>query len=432
METRWTDMTKRMAVVVGALLVLLLIYLARSTLPVLLISAVVAYALFPMVSFLHRRLRFPHTLATVTIYLLLLIALISIPVFVGPLVVREVRDLQLNPTELFFQARQWLRSTLEPWRALELFGTTVDLASLIDPVLEVLGEEGTMPNLPPADKWLPGLAGLVSGVATTVTSAAIAFFLTLIYSFYLVKDSHTWVQRFDQLIPEVYRAELQQLRFRMATIWRSFFRGQLLLCLVIAIMTWVALTAMGIPGAIPLALLAGVLEVVPNFGPLLAEIPAVVVALLQGSSTIPWPRGWLALLVFGVYIGIQQIENNVLVPRIIGGSVDLPPLVVLIGVVVGATNFGLIGAFMASPVLASLKVLTFYVYNKIVDRPPFEEEKEQPGKGAKRGEGEEGKEEEGDRPAGNAEDASGTTDAPLPAAPDPDPDPDGLSLTRCE
>jgi predicted PurR-regulated permease PerM len=372
-EPRWTDATKRMVVVVGVLIIMLLFYLGRSVLPTLLLAMVLAYILTPIVSWLNRRLRFPYTLATVSVYLLLLALIVAIPVLIGPTVIRQIGGLQLDLVELFNQAREWVRDILESARSVSIGDNVLDLSTLVDPALDALGPPGSTPALPAPQTWLPSLFGTVTGLATTIASALAAFFLTLLYSFYLVKDSPAWVSRLNQWIAEPYWAEFRELRRRLSDVWRSFFRGLLMMSLIIGTMTYLALLGLGIPWRIPLALTAALLEVIPNLGPLLALIPAVLVTLIQGSTTIPLSNGWMALVVFAAYILIQQIENNFLVPRIIGESVDLPPLMVLVGVVIGASAFGLVGAFMASPLLASLRILILYAHAKIMDRPPFPE-----------------------------------------------------------
>ncbi len=373
MEAHWTETTKRIVAVVGVVVGFVLLYLARPVLPMVLMAAVVAYALYPIVTFLHRRLRFPHTLATVTVYLLLLLALAAIPVLLGPYLLHQVRSLDLNFVELGERAREWLRTLLERWRTASIAGAKVDLRPVIDPALDALGEAGSAPVIPPPGTWLPKLSKWLSGFASTVTSALVAFFLTILYSFYMVKDAPRWQAALDPLVPEAYREEFRELRRRLALVWSAFFRGQLVLCLVMAAITFVLLVALGIPGAIPLALLAGLMEVVPNLGPFLALVPAVLVALVQGSMWIPLPNFWVAVIVVGAYVLLQQVENNFLCPRIVGGSIDLPPLVVLVGVVVGVTSAGLVGAYLSGPILASLKVLALYAYNKILDRAPFPE-----------------------------------------------------------
>jgi len=377
MEARWTETTKRIVAVAGVLLGLLLLYLGRVVLPMVLIAAVIGYALYPAVSFFRRRLRFPQTLATVAVYLLLLLILASVPVLVGPFVVRQFQALDVNFLELAEQARQWVRETLQVWRAPTIAGAVIDLSSLVDPALDALGEQGTLPDILQAKNWLPWLVKKLPGFASTLSSAFIAFFLTMLYSFYMVKDAPQLGGRLDQMIPERYRDELHELRHRLTRIWSSFFRGQLLLCLVMALISFAVLMIIGIRAAIPLAILAGLMEVVPNLGPILALVPAVLVALIQGSTWIPLSNGWVALIVVGAYVLIQQVENNFLCPRIVGGSIELPPIVVLVGVVVGVTSAGLVGAYLSGPILASIKILGLYSYNKVLDRPPFPESLEE-------------------------------------------------------
>ena len=129
------------------------------------------------------------------------------------------------------------------------------------------------------------------------------------------------------------------------------------------------------PGALILGILAGTLEIVPNLGPTLAMIPAVIVALIQGSEVLR-PLGIdnvsFALITIAIYFIIQQLENNIVVPRVIGDSVNLHPVVVICGVVVGLNVGGILGAFLAAPVLASLRVIGGYIHAKLLDYPPFQ------------------------------------------------------------
>jgi len=373
MRPRWTETTKRMVVVIGVLVGCVLLYLGRSTLLSLLLAAVVAYALFPLVGFLHRRLRFPHTLATIVVYILVLGILATIPIILVPIVTNQVRALNLNLITLFSEGREWLRGTLLAWRTVQIGDGIVDLSSFVDPALRALGEQGMMPELPSPEQWLPDLFGRISGFAFTVTSATFTFFLTLLYSFYLVKDGPSWGEKLDQMVPEAYRPEFDQLQAHMNAIWGDFFRGQLLFCLIIAVVTYIALAVLGVSGSIFLALLVGVLEIIPNIGPMIALVPIALVALIQGSSTLPISNGWATLIVLIVYAAIQVVGTNILAPIIIGGSVDLPPLIMLIAVVIGASAAGLLGAFLATPVVATLRVLAMYAYNKILDQDPFPE-----------------------------------------------------------
>jgi predicted PurR-regulated permease PerM len=113
------------------------------------------------------------------------------------------------------------------------------------------------------------------------------------------------------------------------------------------------------------------LALIPNLGPVLALIPAVIVALVQGSTYLPVSNLTFALIVFGLYGLIQQLEGNLITPRIVGQAIELPPVVVLVGVIIGTSTAGLLGAVLAAPIVATGRVILLYAWNKILDRDPF-------------------------------------------------------------
>jgi predicted PurR-regulated permease PerM len=120
------------------------------------------------------------------------------------------------------------------------------------------------------------------------------------------------------------------------------------------------------------------MELIPNLGPFLAAVPAVIVALIQGSTYLGVNNLIFALIVVGLYILIQQLENTLIVPRILGEAVDLHPLVVMVGVVVGASAAGILGALLAAPVIASVREIASYLYAKILGEEPYPPDKEKP------------------------------------------------------
>jgi predicted PurR-regulated permease PerM len=137
--------------------------------------------------------------------------------------------------------------------------------------------------------------------------------------------------------------------------------------LALAIGTLVTIVAaiLGLPGALFLGILAGVLEIVPTFGPVLAAIPAVPVALVSGSVRWDMPNLVFALIVVLAYVGVQVVENNVIGPKIIGDAVRVHGLVVVIAIAVGFQRAGVLGAVLAVPVVASVRVLTRYAWWKV-------------------------------------------------------------------
>jgi predicted PurR-regulated permease PerM len=135
------------------------------------------------------------------------------------------------------------------------------------------------------------------------------------------------------------------------------------------------------PGALYLGIIAGLLEIVPTIGPIIAAVPAVIVALVQGSAYLPIGNLAFAGLIILFYLLVQQVENNLIVPRVLGDAVELPPLVVMTGAVVGASVGGILGVMLATPVIATGRVILGYLYRKLLDQEPFPTEEIVPDSG---------------------------------------------------
>jgi phosphoglycolate phosphatase-like HAD superfamily hydrolase len=161
-------------------------------------------------------------------------------------------------------------------------------------------------------------------------------------------------------------------------VWKAFFRGQVVLAIVVGLAVWIAMTIVGLPSAGLMGLLAGFLEVIPTFGPILAAIPAVLIAFIRGSTYLPLSSFWFAVLVLTIYILIQQAENAYLVPRVMGRRLQLHPLVVFLGLILGGMLAGAIGVFLAAPILGTVRVMVRYVYAKLFDQVPFPPQEELP------------------------------------------------------
>jgi HAD superfamily hydrolase (TIGR01549 family) len=173
------------------------------------------------------------------------------------------------------------------------------------------------------------------------------------------------------VIPEKWRPEIRVLWRELVEIWDGFIRGRLLLSLLMGFLIWAILTILGVRSAPALGFLRALLGLVPAVGPVIAAIPAVLIALILGSSWLPLGNLWFALLVTGVYIVVEQIEELYLLPRVVGRRVALHPAVVIIGAAVGAQLAGVLGILLAAPVIASLRVLLTYILRKLFDEGPI-------------------------------------------------------------
>jgi predicted PurR-regulated permease PerM len=284
---------------------------------------------------------------------------------------------------------QWLRDTLLTLKdvSFALGPINFDLQPVIDPVLQMLQttEKQFTPTLPSFATLIDSLqsaatvtVGVATNVAGTVFSGVFTAVVLIFSSIYISTDAHNFASRLVAISPPAYREEIAILLRRLAAIWRAYFRGQLNLMVIIGTVTWLGNTALGMPGAFALGVIAGVMEIIPSLGPFLAAIPAVIVALIQGSSALDVSNWVFALIIIGFYILVQQFENTFVVPRILGEAVDLHPLIVILGVVIGANVGGIIGALLAAPIIASGREIVQYLYMKILNEPPFPPEAEPP------------------------------------------------------
>jgi predicted PurR-regulated permease PerM len=205
--------------------------------------------------------------------------------------------------------------------------------------------------------WLsnPGGAvgrGLGAIVATFGVAANIA--IVLFIALFFALRPQLYVHGFLTLVPPPRRERARQVLTEVGAILRSWMMGQLFLMTVIAVITGVGLWALGVPLALGLALLAGLLEFVPYLGPLLAAIPAVLVALAES----PQLAGHVVLL----YLAIQTVEGYVLQPLVQQRAVYLPPAVVLLAQLVLGVLVGALGIILATPVAATAFVAVRMLY----------------------------------------------------------------------
>lgn len=390
MSTEWNKTTKHIVAVGMALFGLYLLYLSGPVLKIFVIAALVAFLLMPVVTFLHKRLKIPRVLAILLSYLALIVAVLLVPLILLPLIIDGFNVIAgINYQALVENLIHWAEETLVTVSQVQtsILGFTVNLSGVAKPALEALRntsliEVMALPSFENIFTSVRSALTLTLGVATSlagsVATGALALILTLLYSIYFSLDADKLGPRFLRVVPEAYRPEIATLMNRLSVTWRAYFRGQISLMFIIAMVTLIGNTALGLPGAFSLAVMAGLLELIPNFGPFLAAVPAVMVALLQGSTYWEVNHFIFAFIVIGFYVLVQQLENNFIVPLVLGGAVKLHPLVIMGGVVVGASAAGIAGALLAAPVIASGKEIMSYLYAKILSQEPFPPTQEAP------------------------------------------------------
>jgi predicted PurR-regulated permease PerM len=192
-------------------------------------------------------------------------------------------------------------------------------------------------------------ASRLASVATAVLGALVHVLFTLFLALYLTIDGDR-IRRYGiQFLPTERHAQALELTERIGNRLGAWARGEALLGAIIGGMTWIGAVLIGLPYAAALALVAGIGELIPTLGPIVAAIPLIAVGLLSSPT-----QGLLAVL---LAILVQQLENNLIVPRVMGHAVDLHPVVVMLAILAGGELLGIAGALLAVPVVAALSVV---------------------------------------------------------------------------
>lgn len=348
----WSKSTKRL-VVIGIVLVLAVavVRFGRALAP-LAVAVIIAYLLNRPVNWIARRTRMPRKPIAVATYLVFFMVLVLIPALLAPLLIHQVLRIVLDLWAINEQT-QALTETLAT------YNLSIDLNDLTLQMTQALV------------KMLPSLASDAIGVLFGIAEGVIWVIFIFVVGLYLLLDADRFGDWFDHLAPPDYRREVTLLRREIGAIWSAFLVGQLILCAVMGLCVGGAMVVLGIRSAIILGLVAALAELAPNIGHHISTIVGITVALVEGSYLLPISNPGVAVIVALIYIAIAQLDINFFIPRIIGRRMHLPPAVIIIGLIAGASVGGVLGLILAAPTLASLRVLGSYVHRRLLDMQPY-------------------------------------------------------------
>lgn len=366
---RWSANNKRFVVISLVIATLLILYRVRRLLLPFVMAVILAYLVEPLVRRIHKRTRLPRILIIAIIYLLIIAFLVAIPVSAIPPIVGQVNLLIKNFPSYIFKIGVLVQELQNPIVITEDIVIPLDVWELDRAFLTL---SSNLLNI------VQGLGGQTISIFSNVVGASLStvgwVVVVLFLSFYLVKDYEQLFAGMLSLAPGDYHGDLIRLSKEMSLLWNAFLRGQLVLCLVVAGIVFAVTMVLGLPSALLLAAIAGLMEFFPTIGPVLAAIPAVIIGYIQydsswlGQITGPF---WFVIIIIVIYAVIYQTENYVLLPRIIGYRLRLHPVVVILGAIAGATIAGILGILLAAPFLASMRLIFSYIYCKLTDKPPF-------------------------------------------------------------
>lgn len=350
---QFSPRAKRITLWIIVLIVLVLLYVVLDVAVPFFWAAIAAYVFHPLIKKLHEKTRVPRAVWIILLYLVGFTLLgWAIAVFV-PLVEDQYNDLVADLPDIVYS----VQSFVEENSRVEFYGFALDLQEISNEVVSLLGGLA---------RSLPGQA--LSGI-TLVFGTVLNVVVFLVATVHLLLFGERWVAGAIGLIPEKLQAEVLPVLGRIHQTMGAYLRTQLIRIGLVATIVYIVLSILQVRFAIVLAIMAGILDIVPMIGPTVSSAVTVLVALVQPTTPFGWSHVTLALATVILYVGLNQLEENIILPPLIGFMVDLPPLVVLFAVLAGGQLGGLLGLLLAVPIAASTKIILRYLYAKLMDRP---------------------------------------------------------------
>ena len=301
-----------------ALLLIYFLFVIKDILAVFFIVLILVAAFDPIVSKWEKSVG--RTASVVLLFSLLLVIFSAVIYIIVPPVIEQMTNLIANVPD-YFGRFTWVKSHI-PDIEKNLSSVTSDISSLTGGFLSVT-------------------AGIFGGI--------FSFFTIIVISAYSLIDRHGFVQIISAVLPDDERDNFIVILKKISNKLSSWLSGQVILGVIVGVLDLIGLLIIGVPYALVLALISGLLEFVPTIGPIIAGVIATIIALVIDP--------WKGLLVLILYVAVQQLENNIIVPKLMQKAVGLSPVIIIFAILIGAKLLGVVGAILAVPMAATLSVV---------------------------------------------------------------------------
>lgn len=327
-----------------------LLYLLAPVLTPFIAAALLAYIGDPLADRL-QRLKFPRTVAVVTVFLLTFLGLGLLVLLVLPLIRGQISAFLAALPDIIVQAEQVWLPTITEWLGIEQ-GEDIGLGAFVSRYSDMAGSWGTTV-----------LLSLSKG-GGALAAAVISLFLIPILTFYLLRDWDSIIARFGALVPSSQRETVFRLARETDDVLGAFLRGQILVMIGLGTIYSLGLSLVGLDFAIAIGVVAGLVSFVPYLGFVFGIVLAGLTVVLE-----PDPLLRLAGVVATFSIG-QFIEGSLLTPKLVGDRIGLHPVIVIFAVAAGGQLFGFFGILLALPAAAVLSVLVRFAYSQYLAEHP--------------------------------------------------------------
>lgn len=315
------------------------LYMIKEVLAILFIALILSSAFDSWVDKLER-IKFPRWLSIFLIYVALVLAVAAVVYLMVPPLVAQFGQLVNNFPEYFSK-----------------------LSNAFDSLKNFSAQQGLLASfdrgIVSIQNSLSSIAQSVFGTVFNIFGGMFSVFIVLVLTFYMTVEEGAMKRMIAFIVPNQHHEFSLQLINKIQTKIGAWLKGQLLLCLIVGVMTYIGLLIMGVDYALVLALVAALGEFIPFVGQITSGALAVFLAFTQSPI-----KGLLVLI---LYIIIQQLENQIIVPKVMQKAVGLNPVIILIAILIGAKVAGVVGILLAVPVATTINVLVQELWQRTGD-----------------------------------------------------------------
>lgn len=284
------------------------------------LSVILVAAMLKPVEWLNAH-RIPRVISVILVYLLIILLIAAVAGIIVPPLIEQTVGLSSRLPQMTDSVNSFLIFNKIP----------------IEDVSSVIG------------KQIQGFLGNIVSITSAIFSSILVILTLFVLSFYLLLDWNKFVKLVSSAFSPKQEKKVTRIIGKVENGLGKWLRGQIVLSIIVGALVYIGLLILGIPYALPLAIIAGILEIIPVIGPIISSIPAILVGLTVSPV--------IALVTVALFIVVQQLENNLIVPMIMSKVIGLQPPIIIISLLIGAKLAGVGGAFLAPPVLIILKII---------------------------------------------------------------------------
>ena len=358
MKTRQWSMTTRAVVIIVCLVLLAIFaYEIRPLIAPLVLAGLLAYTLNLAVRVLTRRTPLSRKWAVNLVYFVLIAVIIATPSTLVPIVVSQWQTLSAQLQAAGQEIQEFIESPLV------IAGRELPLDQLFADLTAVTTDFGS------------AFEGALAVVETTSLNL-LRLVIIIVTGYYLLMDWHGLKSWLINLLPDVERDDASRLLGEIDSVWRAYMQGTLALMLIMAIVFIIVGFAIGLPGAVAVGIVTGILSMIPELGPWIAGAIAVLIAYFAGSNHLPISNFWFAVIVAGIYLIITQVKSIWLRPQVMRRFMHMNTGLVFLAIIAAALLQGILAALIVLPILATIGLTGRYVRARLLNLDPWPDDSE--------------------------------------------------------